>query len=190
MKKYVSLFIATCFIGCSDNSEHPQDKSKQFEGFFTGRKVTMTREPGPVAWKSGLMIEKKSEMVILLRIQDGVYHEYQITTVNNGTPLLVEKTYEYTQKSNGTYEILQVADTCGELRTSSLYDTQQFKPASTERSMQTVDGLMVQRISEKEFVNLATQVEVNKEKDLYKKDCNNTARQIQNTSASWWDWIF
>lgn len=190
MKKLISLFVFLSLVACSDNSEHPQDKKGQFEGFFMSRKTTKTREPGPVAWKSGLMIEKITETLILLRVQEGVYHEYQVVTTNSGTPLLSEKTYEYTQKQNGIFEIILVADTCGDVKTSSLYDLQEFKPMLSERSMQTVDGVIVVKITQAEYDKLATPIEVNKSKDLYKTDCSPTTRKVKNTATDWWNWIF
>jgi hypothetical protein len=120
---------------------------------------------------------------VVLNVADGVYHEYRVTSEDGDDFELSEKVIRYKKLPDGSYEMLQVADACGEIKQNAVdqkKNTKNFKATTTEQTSKTVTGVTVKRISDEERRKLVSDIEKNKANDMYDLDCSTVWRWITN----------
>ncbi len=182
MTKFLVLVVALSgLVSCTDKTANT-DPNDQFKGSFASQKKEKVTKAG--FWSSWSRDVVKQQVVV--SVQDGVYHEYKVTSEDGDDYELKERVFRYTKKQDGSYEMILVADECGEIARTAAEQkkkAQTFKPVVDQSSLKTVSGDVVKRVSDEEHRKLVADIEKNKALDKYDYGCNGTVRTMTN----WWN---
>ncbi len=177
-KLLVVAFALCALVSCTDKESNKDDD--HFSGSFASQKKQK------VMMKQGFWNTISRDVVteqVVLSVADGVYHEYKVTSEDGSSYELAEKVFRYKKRQDGSYDVIQVANECGEIKQSQAQQQKNqkiYKSVATKEGSKTMSGDSVKRITDEEFKKLVSDIEKNKKQDLYDYGCSTLWHWLAN----------